>query len=188
MPVTVFDILAKRNADKLRAVSADGASVRYHLRMSDGVVGIIDTFELLDGVSLMFNSIPRGTAEWGDVEPRELQIDWCLRGRFELETANGRTIRLGEGELAFHDERVRKRVMSFPAPLYTGLTLRIDRSAGARARPSRMRYRPRRAHAQAHGRWRVHNLHARPLDARAPRIILGRRRARTPCAVAPQGT
>ena len=133
MPVTVFDILAKRNADKLRAVSADGASVRYHLRMSDGVVGIIDTFELLDGVSLMFNSIPRGTAEWGDVEPRELQIDWCLRGRFELETANGRTIRLGEGELAFHDERVRKRVMSFPAPLYTGLTLRIDRSAGAAA-------------------------------------------------------
>ena len=129
--MTVFDILAKRNADKLRAVSADGASVRYHLRMSDGVVGIIDTFELLDGVSLMFNSIPRGTAEWADVEPRELQVDWCLSGRFELETANGRTIRLGEGELAFHDERVSKRVMTFPAPLYTGLTLRIDRSAGA---------------------------------------------------------
>ena len=129
--MTVFDILAKRNADKLRAVGADGTSVRYHLRMNDGVVGIIDTFELFDGVSLMFNSIPRGTAEWGDVEPRELQIDWCLRGRFELETANGRTIRLSEGEFAFHDERVSKRVMSFPAPLYTGLTLRIDRSAGA---------------------------------------------------------
>ena len=105
--------------------------MRYHLRMNGDVVGVIDTFELFDGVSLMFNSIPRGTAEWGDVEPRELQIDWCLRGRFELETANGRTIRLSEGEFAFHDERVSKRVMSFPAPLYTGLTLRIDRSAGA---------------------------------------------------------
>lgn len=137
--MTVFDILAKRNADKLRAVGADGTSVRYHLRMNDGVVGIIDTFELFDGVSLMFNSIPRGTAEWGDAEPRDLQIDWCLRGWFELETANGRTIRLGEGELAFHDERVSKRVMTFPAPLYTGFTLRIDRSAGvaslARALP-----------------------------------------------------
>lgn len=129
--MTVFDILAKRNADKLRAVGADGASVRYHLRMNDGVVGIIDAFELFDGVSLMFNSIPRGTAEWGDIEPRELQIDWCLRGRFELKTTNGRTIRLGEGELAFHDERVSKHVMTFPAPLYTGLTLRIDRSTGA---------------------------------------------------------
>ena len=129
--MTVFDILAKRNADKLRAVGADGASVRYHLRMNDGVVGIIDTFELFDGVSLMFNSIPRGSAEWNDIEPRELQIDWCLRGRFELETANGRSIRLNEGELAFHDERIRKRIMSFPAPLYTGLTLRINRFTGA---------------------------------------------------------
>jgi len=83
--MTVFDILAKRNADKLRAVEADGASVRYHLRMRDGVVGIIDAFELFDGVSLMFNSIPRGTAEWDDREPCELQIDWCRRGRFELD-------------------------------------------------------------------------------------------------------
>ena len=129
--MTVFDILAKRNADKLHAVGADGASVRYHLRMNDGVVGIIDTFELFDGVSLMFNSIPRGSAEWNDVEPCELQIDWCLRGRFELETANGGSIRLNEDELAFHDERIRKHTMSFPAPLYTGLTLRIDRLVGA---------------------------------------------------------
>ena len=129
--MTVLDILAKRNADKLRAVEADGASVRYHLRMRDGVVGIIDAFELFDGVSLMFNSIPRGTAEWDDREPCELQIDWCRRGRFELDAANGRAIRLNEGELAFHDERVLKRVMAFPSPLYTGLTLRIDRSVGA---------------------------------------------------------
>lgn len=129
--MTVLDIRAKRNADKLRAVEADGASVRYHLRMRDGVVGIIDAFELFDGVSLMFNSIPRGTAEWDDREPCELQIDWCRRGRFELDAANGRAIRLNEGELAFHDERVLKRVMAFPSPLYTGLTLRIDRSVGA---------------------------------------------------------
>ena len=129
--MTVFDILAKRNADKLRAVHADGVSTRYHLNMDDGTVGIIDAFELFDGVSLLFNSMPRGSAEWGDIEPRELQIDWCLRGRFELETANGRTIRLNDGELAFHDERICKNVMTFPAPLYTGLTLRINWSTGA---------------------------------------------------------
>ena len=137
--MTVLDILAKRNADKLRAVEADGASVRYHLRMRDGVVGIIDAFELFDGVSLMFNSIPRGTAEWDDREPCELQIDWCRRGRFELDAANGRAIRLNEGELAFHDERVLKRVMAFPSPLYTGLTLRIDRSVGAASLERSMR-------------------------------------------------
>ena len=122
--MTVFDILARRNADKLRAIRADGASVRYHLRMDDGTAGVIDAFELFDGVSLAFNSIPQGTATWDDVEPLELQIDWCLHGRFQLDDG----IRLGEGELAVHDERVRKRSMEFPAPLYTGLTIRISRS------------------------------------------------------------
>ena len=126
--MTVFDILARRNADKLRAIRADGASVRYHLRMDDGTAGVIDAFELFDGVSLAFNSIPQGTATWDDVEPLELQIDWCLHGRFQLDDG----IRLGEGELAVHDERVRKRSMEFPAPLYTGLTIRISRSEGAK--------------------------------------------------------
>ena len=56
--VTVFDILAKRNADKLRAVRADGASIRYHLRMDGSEAGAIDVFELFNGVSLAFNSIP----------------------------------------------------------------------------------------------------------------------------------
>ena len=38
--MTVFDILAKRNADKLRAPSgADGASIRYHLRMDGSEAG-----------------------------------------------------------------------------------------------------------------------------------------------------
>ena len=40
-------------------------------------------------------------------------------------------IRLGDGELAVHDERIRKRSMRFPAPLYTGFTIRISRSEGA---------------------------------------------------------
>ena len=57
--MTVFDILAKRNADKLRAVRADGASIRYHLRMDGSEAGIIDVFELFNGVSLAFNSIPK---------------------------------------------------------------------------------------------------------------------------------
>lgn len=77
--MTVFDILAKRNADKLRAVRADGASIRYHLRMDGSEAGAIDVFELFNGVSLAFNSIPQGTASWDDIEPLELQIDWCLR-------------------------------------------------------------------------------------------------------------
>ena len=111
--MTVFDILAKRNADKLRAVRADGASIRYHLRMDGSEAGAIDVFELFNGVSLAFNSIPQGTASWDDIEPLELQIDWCLRGRFQLDDG----IRLGDGELAVHDERIRKRSMRFPAPL-----------------------------------------------------------------------
>lgn len=127
--MTVFDILAKRNADKLRAVRADEASTRYHLRMDDGAAGVIDAFELFNGVSLAFNSIPQGSASWGDAEPLELQIDWCLHGRFHLDDG----IRLGEGELAVHDERVRKRSMRFPAPLYAGFTIRISRSEGAKA-------------------------------------------------------
>lgn len=77
--MTVFDILAKRNADKLRAVRADGASIRYHLRMDGSEAGVIDVFELFNGVSLAFNSIPQGTASWDDIEPHELQVDWCLR-------------------------------------------------------------------------------------------------------------
>lgn len=125
--MTVFDILAKRNADKLRAVRADGASIRYHLRMDGSEVGAIDVFELFNGVSLAFNSIPQGTASWDDIEPLELQIDWCLRGRFQLNDG----IHLGDGELAVHDERIRKRSMRFPAPLYTGFTIRISRSEGA---------------------------------------------------------
>lgn len=125
--MTVFDILAKRNADKLRAVRADGASIRYHLRMDGSEAGAIDVFELFNGVSLAFNSIPQGTASWDDIEPLELQIDWCLRGRFQLDDG----IRLGDGELAVHDERIRKRSMRFPAPLYTGFTIRISRSEGA---------------------------------------------------------
>ena len=108
MAMEVFDMLARRNADKLRAVGTDGASVRYHLRMNDGATGVIDAFELFDGVSLAFNNIPRGVATWNDVEPFELQIDWCLRGRFQLDGG----IRL-------------------PAPLYAGLTIRISQSVGA---------------------------------------------------------
>ena len=125
--MTVFDILARRNADKLRAVRADGASIRYHLRMDGSEAGAIDVFELFNGVSLAFNSIPQGTASWDDIEPLEFQIDWCLRGRFQLDDG----IRLGDGELAVHDERIRKRSMRFPAPLYTGFTIRISRSEGA---------------------------------------------------------
>ena len=56
--------------------------------MDDGTAGVIDAFELFDGVSLAFNSIPQGTATWDDVEPLELQIDWCLHGRFQLTTAS----------------------------------------------------------------------------------------------------
>ena len=89
MAMEVFDMLARRNADKLRAVGTDGASVRYHLRMNDGATGVIDAFELFDGVSLAFNNIPRGVATWNDVEPFELQIDWCLRGRFQLDGGIG---------------------------------------------------------------------------------------------------
>lgn len=97
--------------------------------MDSSEAGVIDAFELFNGVSLAFNNIPQGTASWDDIEPLELQIDWCLRGRFQLDDG----IRLGDGELAVHDERVRKRSMRFPAPLYTGFTIRISRSEGAKA-------------------------------------------------------
>ena len=69
--MTVFDILARRNADKLRAIRADGASVRYHLRMDDGTAGVIDAFELFDGVSLAFNSIPPVSYTHLDVYKRQ---------------------------------------------------------------------------------------------------------------------
>lgn len=68
--MTVFDILAKRNADKLRAVRADGASIRYHLRMDGSEAGAIDVFELFNGVSLAFNSIPQGTPRHGTTSSR----------------------------------------------------------------------------------------------------------------------
>ena len=69
MAMEVFDMLARRNADKLRAVGTDGASVRYHLRMNDGATGVIDAFELFDGVSLAFNNIP-GASRHGTTSNR----------------------------------------------------------------------------------------------------------------------
>ena len=178
-------MLARRNADKLRAVGTDGASVRYHLRMNDGATGVIDAFELFDGVSLAFNNIPRGVATWNDVEPFELQIDWCLRGRFQLDGG----IRLGEGDLGVHDERVRKRSMGFPAPLYAGLTIRISQSVGAEVSLPLPPYdwpRLRRPRASARRAKRMQNLHARPLDESPPRVVLGYRRPGTSDAAAPQ--
>ena len=165
-------MLARRNADKLRAVGTDGASVRYHLRMNDGATGVIDAFELFDGVSLAFNNIPRGVATWNDVEPFELQIDWCLRGRFQLDGG----IRLGEGDLGVHDERVRKRSMGFPAPLYAGLTIRISQSVGAESLSRSLPTIGLDFDALAH----------RPLDESPPRVVLGYRRPGTSDAAAPQ--
>lgn len=179
--MTVFDILAKRNADKLRAVRADGASIRYHLRMDGSEAGAIDVFELFNGVSLAFNSIPQGTASWDDIEPLELQIDWCLRGRFQLDDG----IRLGDGELAVHDERIRKRSMRFPAPLYTGFTIRITvGGSGGSLPPPLLRLRCPRA--AAHGVERLQDLCARPLNEGSSRIVLGYRRTGTADAAASQ--
>ncbi len=57
--MTVFDILAKRNADKLRAVRADGASIRYHLRMDGSEAGVLDVFELFNGVPWRSTASPK---------------------------------------------------------------------------------------------------------------------------------
>lgn len=179
--MTVFDILAKRNADKLRAVRADGASIRYHLRMDGSEAGAIDVFELFNGVSLAFNSIPQGTASWDDIEPLELQIDWCLRGRFQLDDG----IRLGDGELAVHDERIRKRSMRFPAPLYTGFTIRISRSKGAEVL-SRLLSFDFDALAQRLTGSSGCKIYARPLNEGSSRIVLGYRRTGTADAAASQ--
>lgn len=125
--MTVFDVLAKRNADKLQAVSSLDTKKRFELRLDEGGVGIMDTFDLFEGVTIVFNNIPQGCVSWNDIEPNELQFDWCQRGRFELRTASGKYIYLSQGELAIHNETVHKQVMHYPMPLYTGFSLRINK-------------------------------------------------------------
>lgn len=124
---------SERNLDKLQLAEAHPNGGRYELRMEGETSGTVDCYELFDGITLIFNTLPQGRAPWNDIEAQELQLDWCSEGLFELETMTGGTLVLEPGNLAVHDQRISKKTLIYHAPLFTGITLRIEYLRGAKS-------------------------------------------------------
>lgn len=108
---------------ELAALDPEG--VRISAKMEEGLEGIISAYRLFDGVYLQFNDFPCGTFRWDAVTPSALSLDWCERGRCEVECSNGRGYYCDAGDFAAHDHRAAPRVMCFPRERFRGFTLTI---------------------------------------------------------------
>ena len=103
----------------------------FRLALDNGASGIVEDWELFEGVNLTFNDIPHGSLTWKSSEPRSLHIEWCQQGRGEIASANGKSYFIHERECAVHDQRIIKRQMRYPMPRYVGLTLSIEYETGS---------------------------------------------------------
>ena len=121
-----LEYLATRNAGRFDIVEKDGPRTVFRLALDNGASGIVEDWELFEGVNLTFNDIPHGSLTWKSSEPRSLHIEWCQQGRGEIASANGKSYFIHERECAVHDQRIIKRQMRYPMPRYVGLTLSIE--------------------------------------------------------------
>lgn len=126
-----LEYLATRNAGRFDIVEKDGPRTVFRLALDNGASGIVEDWELFEGVNLTFNDIPHGSLTWKSSEPRSLHIEWCQQGRGEIASANGKSYFIHERECAVHDQRIIKRQMRYPMPRYVGLTLSIEYETGS---------------------------------------------------------
>lgn len=126
-----LEYLATRNAGRFDIVEKDGPRTVFRLALDNGASGIVEDWELFEGVNLTFNDIPHGSLTWKSSEPRSLHIEWCQQGRCEIASANGKSYFIHERECAVHDQRIIKRQMRYPMPRYVGLTLSIEYETGS---------------------------------------------------------
>ena len=126
-----LEYLATRNAGRFDIVEKDGPRTVFRLALDNGASGIVEDWELFEGVNLTFNYIPHGSLTWKSSEPRSLHIEWCQQGRGEIASANGKSYFIHERECAVHDQRIIKRQMRYPMPRYVGLTLSIEYETGS---------------------------------------------------------
>ncbi|MEE0592437.1 MAG: hypothetical protein UCO86_02120, partial [Eggerthella lenta] len=98
-----LEYLATRNAGRFDIVEKDGPRTVFRLALDNGASGIVEDWELFEGVNLTFNDIPHGSLTWKSSEPRSLHIEWCQQGRGEIASANGKSYFIHERECAVHD-------------------------------------------------------------------------------------
>ena len=65
-----LEYLATRNAGRFDIVEKDGPRTVFRLALDNGASGIVEDWELFEGVNLTFNDIPHGSLTWKSSEPR----------------------------------------------------------------------------------------------------------------------
>lgn len=104
----------------------------YQMDYSEGY-GIMNAVEIMPGVLLVFNDFHTLTGFQGErPRPGVVEINHCLRGRYELQSHDGRLVYLGTQDLAISDMGRPPRASVFTLGEYSGISLMIEVDTTAR--------------------------------------------------------
>lgn len=100
---------------------------KFLIHCDDGY-GYMTSYHPLEGIWVVINDFHASTISEQPpyLSKRYLEINHCLKGRFECVFKNNRYAYLGEGDLSMNDWTISRHISSFPLGYYYGIELLID--------------------------------------------------------------